>query len=55
MGGGGGKLEAPPVSAVLRVLIQVPSGVCGKGQVDRRWGTGWGAALGIWGARGSHS
>lgn len=31
---GGGKLEAPPVSAILRVLIQVPLGVCGKGQVD---------------------
>lgn len=50
----GGKLEAPPVTAALIVLIQVPSRVWGKGQLESGWDDWLGSRFGWVGVRGSH-
>ena len=50
----GGKLEAPPVAAALIVLIQVPSGLWGRGQLESGWDDWLGSRFGWVGVKGSH-
>ena len=50
----GGKLEAPPVAAALIVLIQVPSGLWGRGQLESGWDDWLGSRFGWVGVNGSN-